>query len=381
MKIYWATKLRGFLRHISANMPDVEFVEKAGYYETNTASTKMKSRLIRSPLLDLLGIFQVVKISTQQCDAYASFNRFLDADKPYFIYLENPTALYHYALRRIRYSKGQERFRACLKDPNLRYIVCMSEACKSSFVEINMPLPEHVKIKTIYPFVPANGKSSPERITEKSCREYLECLFCVQGIRFVSKGGLEVLSAYRNLRQKGVKIHLTVITKLSDLDKKVLSRLESYEDVTLRDFSFSYDELEEIYADTNVLLQPSSDDSFGLTVLEAMKGGCAVLCSRLYAFPEMVEDGVNGFLVEPKYWFFDSKHIPNPKIWNHRKRTIHSHRESRLLVKQLEERLIQLEENRKMLASLSLNSLLRANTKFGETQISEEWEDVLCSLK
>lgn len=31
---------------------------------------------------------------------YGSFNRFLKTDKPYFIYLENPLALYHYSIKR-----------------------------------------------------------------------------------------------------------------------------------------------------------------------------------------------------------------------------------------------------------------------------------------
>ena len=297
MKIFWATKLRGFFRHMSHRISCVEFVESENYYETSTFLNKVKSKLIRHHALNLLGIFQIVHAKGKMCDAYGSFNRFLDADKPYFIYLENPLALYHYTIGRIGYKFGRERFRRCLYDPKLKYIACMSDACRDTFEKINMPLPEHIRMKTIYPYVPANPHISLEKIENKSKSEYMECLYCVQGSRFVSKGGLEILSAYENLRKKGVKIHLTVITKISDLDVDVKQRLLNSLGVSSHDFTYTYEELESVYANANVLLQPSSDDSFGLTVLEAMKGGCAVICSRMYAFPEMVEDGVNGYIV------------------------------------------------------------------------------------
>ena len=37
----------------------------------------------------------------------------------------------------------------------------------------------------------------------------------------------------------------------------------------------------------------------GLAVLEAMASGTPVVCSRVGGLPEIVEDGVTGFLVEP----------------------------------------------------------------------------------
>ena len=35
MKVFWATKLRGFLKHLSEGLNDVEFSESSQYYETN----------------------------------------------------------------------------------------------------------------------------------------------------------------------------------------------------------------------------------------------------------------------------------------------------------------------------------------------------------
>ena len=46
----------------------------------------------------------------------------------------------------------------------------------------------------------------------------------------------------------------------------------------------------------NLLLLPSSQESFGLAALEAMACGVAVIASRLGGLPEIIEDGVTGFL-------------------------------------------------------------------------------------
>ena len=381
MKIHWATRLRGFLRHVSERLPQVEFSENNNYYETNSITSKLKSKIIRFRIFDFLGIFQSVEIANRDCEIYGSFNRFLKADKPYFVYLENPTALYHYCLDRIKYKRGKQRFASHLNDKNLRHIVCMSKACANTFEKINMPLPGHVKITNIYPLVPTNNLVSESQIRQKSKNETLECLFCVQGIRFASKGGLETMRAVNKLHCNGVKIHLTVITKISDVDKRILKEIKSYPFVTLYDFKFEYSELERIYARANVLIQPTSDESFGLTFLEAMKGGCTLIGSRMYAIPEMIQDGFNGCLVEPHYWFFDKNNIPNPKVWNHRRRTIYSGKVSEDLVNSIAEKLGLLTD-REVLENYSLNSYkMSMSEDFSEEGIIKKWNDILEDFK
>lgn len=376
MKIYWATRLRGFLRHVSQRLSTVEFLENNNYYETNSFMDKLKSKSVRMGIFDYLGVFQVVNAENQDCDVYGSFNRFLSADKPYFVYLENPTALYHYCLNRIKYKKGREKFAECLNDKNLRHIICMSNACANTFEKINMPIPEHVKLTTIYPLVPTNKLVNENQIHQKCQNETLECLFCVQGIRFASKGGIEAMRAVNKLYCDGVKIHLTVITKISDVEKNILEEIKSYPFITLYDFTFEYSELEKIYANSNVLIQATSDESFGLTFLEAMKGGCALIGSKMYAIPEMINDGVNGYLVEPHYWFFDENNIPNPKVWNHRKRTIYSGKVSQALVECIAEKLYMLND-RERLEEFCINSYkMSMNEEFSEAGIIKKWDDI-----
>jgi N-acetyl-alpha-D-glucosaminyl L-malate synthase BshA len=49
----------------------------------------------------------------------------------------------------------------------------------------------------------------------------------------------------------------------------------------------------------DVFLLPSSHESFGLVALEAMSSGVPVIATRVGGMPEVIEDGVSGFLRDP----------------------------------------------------------------------------------
>jgi glycosyltransferase involved in cell wall biosynthesis len=60
------------------------------------------------------------------------------------------------------------------------------------------------------------------------------------------------------------------------------------------------DELAALVRASRVVVMPSrSYETFGLSALEAMAAGRAVIASRIGALPELVEDGVTGRLVPP----------------------------------------------------------------------------------
>ena len=58
------------------------------------------------------------------------------------------------------------------------------------------------------------------------------------------------------------------------------------------------EELASAYASSDVFVMPSLTETLGLVVLEAMCSGLPVVAARAGGIPEMIEDGVSGFLVD-----------------------------------------------------------------------------------
>lgn len=61
----------------------------------------------------------------------------------------------------------------------------------------------------------------------------------------------------------------------------------------------TYDEMPAFFRSLDVLLLPSRFESFGLTYVEAMATELVVFAGHAGSGPEIVSDGVNGFLVDP----------------------------------------------------------------------------------
>jgi N-acetyl-alpha-D-glucosaminyl L-malate synthase BshA len=58
--------------------------------------------------------------------------------------------------------------------------------------------------------------------------------------------------------------------------------------------------IEELIASADVLLLPSDNESFGLVALEAMACEVPAIVSRVGGTPEVITDGEDGFLIEPR---------------------------------------------------------------------------------
>jgi len=77
------------------------------------------------------------------------------------------------------------------------------------------------------------------------------------------------------------------------LAEELARELDIFNDIK---FLGKQQDMEEIFAVTDLFLLPSEYESFGLAALEAMAAGTAVVCSNAGGLPEIIEQGVCGYM-------------------------------------------------------------------------------------
>lgn len=376
-KIKVVTPVRGFLNEMfETEYSSIRFIyEKSKSYETNSKIKLLGSKVISSKIFDYLGIIQRIKVNNSCENLCFSYNKFLKTKTPYVIYLENPLALVHYSTKRYKTFLSKKKLNKYFSDNNLKAIICLSAACKETLRKY-YEIPKDVVIQQIYPLIYEKKNISMNEILNKSKGKHINCLFISS--QFKLKGGDDILEAFAQIRKKGYeRIHLTIITKISELDASIKTKISSLKNVFLYDFNFDKEQLFQIYKSSNILLNPTRQDSFSLVVLESMKAGCTIISSDLYAINEMIIDNYNGYLLNPKYRFWDYNNMPNEYVWNNREKTIRSTYIDNMIVSILIEKIIYLYENRNRLGEMSINSFNKANSKeFSSSYIKNEWTKV-----
>lgn len=167
------TKLRGFFRELTeTNKIDSKFVVKENsLYELSSKNSKILSKIIRLKIFDIFPLIQEKKVNVEtEKDIYFSFNRFVKLNKDtskYIIYLENPTALFHYSIRRSKTILGKKKIKKKLSNKSLASIVFMSRACMSTFNDVCGEVSTKTIKKQIYPLVRENKNVSLEIIEKK----------------------------------------------------------------------------------------------------------------------------------------------------------------------------------------------------------------------
>ena len=116
------------------------------------------------------------------------------------------------------------------------------------------------------------------------------------GVDFERKGGQVLLDAFSNVRKKirGVELNIVGPAHIENLPDgaRCLGRISKQTDEGL-------DKLLKLYSEASIFVLPSLYEPFGIAFAEAMAHKLPCIGSSICAMPEIIDEGVNGFLVEP----------------------------------------------------------------------------------
>lgn len=261
-------------------------------FETSKRWHLLLHKIVSLKIFDYFALFQVVKPGKKlKGEKLISYNRLVNTNQPYYVILENPYALVNYSDQRMNTTLSKHRLKKLFSSPSLKGIICISEACASTIDRIYNY--DFDNVFQIYPLIP-NG------VFSKSWNTTINCLYISSD--FYLKGGKEILAALNNIYTKYsiTDVELTIVTPLEKLDSNLLQMINSLH-IRLLDYNLDKETLHDLYSETHILLNPTRMDSFSLVTLESMKYGCVYVGSSIYAIPEMVKDGENGFLHDSVY--------------------------------------------------------------------------------
>lgn len=209
----------------------------------------------------------------------------IDPAFPVFIYTDNTI------ITNLQYHDDGERYRSW--EPFLPMeraaisaatrVFTMSGHVSRTLIEDYGRTPESVVCVKAGSNVPPIQVPAPDRFSRRNV------LFV--GLDWERKGGPDLVKAFRILRKRLPDATLTIVGAapqgIAGDGIEVLGRLEPAH-------------VAKLMAGSSAFAMPSRREPFGIVFLEAMHAGMAVIACRLGAPPDFIEDGVNGYLVEPE---------------------------------------------------------------------------------
>lgn len=118
-----------------------------------------------------------------------------------------------------------------------------------------------------------------------------------------------LLLAFKNVAERSPGQRVSLVMAGSDSVYKYAGQLEKFaadlgiESRVIIRTNVSDQDMPDYYAAADVFISPSDNlqETFGLSIIEAMSAGLPVICSDWNGYKELVEHGVTGFRV-PTYW-------------------------------------------------------------------------------
>jgi len=224
---------------------------------------------------------------------HSCYSSLVRTNAPWVVDTEHAASFANYHMSAYNRPTYRRQIEHLLSAASCKRIMTWSNAAHESMVN-DFPTEVANKCVTIYPAI----RPHPIR------REKTNTVRLLAVSRsFDEKGGRRVLHMFNDLRK-----HFDVsLTMVSNAPTDIIKQYKGV--ITFVKPNLSQERLlDEFYTNADIFLQPSFSDTFGFTMLEAMSTGLPIVTTDVFAGPELVEDGKNGFLVHSDLSALDEKH-------------------------------------------------------------------------
>ncbi len=278
----WAAMLRNF-------SPDRSIWRLAyhldtGYYDalTKVIRDSLKSEDYSCDFLQIGGIYNVPSVvkGRRKCFSYHDGNLAQLAQSPYF-----PKGI---SSKKLKLALDYERD----VYEGMDLIFTMSEYLRRSFVK-DFGVPES-KVMTI-----GGGVNLTEIPAVDHEKDYSTQQILFVGVEFDRKGGPQLLEAFRRVRAARPNAILHIVGPHHRQACGKMGDGVVFHGYLNRSDPNHYAILQRLFSEAALFVMPSLYEPFGIAPLEAMTYQVPCILTNRWAFPEMVEPGVTGELVEP----------------------------------------------------------------------------------
>jgi len=175
-----------------------------------------------------------------------------------------------------------------LKADNCKAILCHCKATREAFFYYLNCKKFKNKIKVLYP---ASHIIKMKKIPSKKIR-----ILALLSI-FEAKGGIQILKAFSILEKRNKNIQLIFRSNIpEEIKKKYNSKNIIYMDYS--EFIPREELIKKVYSQADIFLYPTFCDSFGYSLIDALVSKLPIVATNLFAVPEIVKDGKNGFIID-----------------------------------------------------------------------------------
>lgn len=235
--------------------------------------------------IPMINVRKMPRISESADYIYTRWDIPFFPKKPFVVELDNPYVLTFYNYFAFKLFKPI--IKLLLKSKKCKKIVCISEACKKTFLK---EMGEWFKNKTmvLYPRM----KDSIQTIN----KEDKKVRFLFIGLHPRLKWLYELLEAFYAIKDDNIILEIiwfndTILEKKYASDSRILFLWQ----IPRNDILSVY------LPKANVLIFPSFFESFGIVALEALSHGLGIITTNVFALPEVCKDWYNWKIIKNPY--------------------------------------------------------------------------------